>query len=107
MDVLDQAKEYVNLHNKGKDGKSFEIVPATDTIGGRYVKYRNKKILYISATRFVCITIPNAKRMNLLDGEDNDYKVFKYSHPFRAKLNSKHYNDISKILDMMVALHNQ
>lgn len=107
MDVLDQATEYVNLHNKGKEEKPFDVVPAADTIGGRYVKYRNEKILYISATRFVCITILNAKRLNLLEGKSNDFMVFKYNHPFKVKLSSKYYHDIGKILDMLVGLYNQ
>lgn len=98
MDILDQALYYIKL---SKNQELFDLEVPYDSPNGRYILYRGQKVLYISPTRFVCLTIQNADRFRL------EYEIKKYNHPFKAKLNSKYYDDIGKILDMIVGLHNQ
>lgn len=98
MDVLEQALQYIK---ERKDSHLFEVAVASDSPNGRYILYRGQEILYISPTRFVCLTIQNADRFRL------EYEMKKYNHLFKAKLNFKYYNDIGKILDLVVGLHNQ
>lgn len=98
MDVFDQALDYIKTSN---NHKLFESEVSSDSPNGRYILYRGQKVLYISPTQFVCLTIQNADRFRL------EYEMKKFNHPFKAKLNSKYYNDIGKILDMVVGLHNQ
>lgn len=98
MDVLEQALEYIS---KSKDQNLLNVEVSMDSPNGRYVLYRGQKVLYISPTKFVCLTIQNADRFRF------EYEMKKYNHPFKAKLNSKYYNDIGKILDLVVGLHNQ
>lgn len=106
MDIYDVVKEYIA---KRKDSGEFLDTRTPENVNGRMISFEGEKILYISPSRFLCITEKDAKSLNLVKQNNPlvewDYKSMQYNHMLRAKLNSKYEIGLYNLLDKLIALH--
>ena len=106
MDIYDAVKEYIANH---KDSREFSDTRSPENENGRIISFRGDKIMYISPSRFLCITEKDAERLHLIKQNSPlvewDYKSMKYNHMLRAKLNSKYETGVYTLLEKLIALH--